>query len=128
MYCSGEGYNMKAEILRSKGAVEAAVLMNDSKCKGLIALSFYDSKPVYFISNACETIQWIKKSRKLYHKDKGEKVNVPFYRLNIVDDYNYGMGNVDKADQLWLQYRIHYCIRITGNGGGQFSYGHMSVH
>ena len=106
-----EKVTRKADILRSKGTVKAAVLENDSKCKGLIALSFYDSKPVYFISKACETIQWIKKSRKLYHKDKGEKVNVPFYRLNIVDDYNYGMGNVDQADQLRLQYRIHYWIR-----------------
>ena len=39
------------------------------------------------------------------------KVNAPFFRLNIVDKYNNGMGNVDQADQLRLQYCIHYWIR-----------------
>ena len=64
------------------------------KSEGLVTVSFYDSKPVYFVSMACENIFWVKKSRKLWHKDKGAKVNAPFYRLNIVDDYNFGMGNV----------------------------------
>ena len=85
-------------MLKNKDTVRAAMLDGDSKCKNLIALSFYDSKPVYFISNACEKIHWIKKKRKLWHKEKGAKVDVPFYRLNIVK-YNYGMGNVDQADQ-----------------------------
>ena len=49
-----------------------------------------------------------KKNRKLWHKEKGMKVNAPFYRLNLVDEYNLGMGNVDQVDQLRLQYRIHY--------------------
>ena len=106
-----EKVTRKDDLLRSKGTVKAAVLENDTKCKGLVALSFYDSKPVYFITKACERIEWIKKSRKLYHKEKGEKVDVPFYRLNIVDEYNFGMGNVDQADQLRLQYRVHYWIR-----------------
>ena len=39
------------------------------------------------------------------------KVNAPFFCLNIVDKYNNGMGNVDQADQLRLQYQIHYWIR-----------------
>ena len=38
-------------------------------------------------------------------------MDVPFFRLNIVDEYNYGMGDVDQADQLRLQYRIHYWLR-----------------
>ena len=37
-----------------------------------------------------------------------KKVNAPFYRLNLIDEYNMGMGNVDQADQLRLQYRFHY--------------------
>jgi len=52
-----------------------------------------------------------KKNRKLLHKEKGKRVNAPFYRLNLVDEYNLGMGNVDQADQLRLQYRIHYWLR-----------------
>ena len=41
----------------------------------------------------------------------GKCVQVPFYRLNIVDQYNNGMGNVDQADQLRLQYRSTYWLR-----------------
>ena len=106
-----EAVTQKDAILRAKGTVKAATLVGDSTCKNLVALSFYDSKPVYFISNACEKIQWVKKKRKLWHKGKGATVEAPFFRLNIVDEYNYGMGNVDQADQLRLQYRIHYWIR-----------------
>ena len=106
-----ETVTQKNEILKSKGTVKVATLVGDSQCPSLITASFYDSKPVYFVSNACEKIQWLKKKRKLYHKDQGRKVDVPFFRLNIVDEYNFGMGNVDQADQLRLQYRIHYWIR-----------------
>ena len=37
-------------------------------------------------------------------------MDVPFYQLNLIDEYNLGMGNVDQADQLRLQYRIHYWL------------------
>ena len=50
------------------------------------------------------------KKRKLWHKDLETKVEVQFFRLNVVNKYNNGMGNVDQADQLRLQYRIHYWI------------------
>ena len=36
----------KEDLLQCKNTVKAAVLENDSKCKDLVALSFYDSKPV----------------------------------------------------------------------------------
>ena len=101
----------KEDIIKHKGTVKVARLVGDKECKNLIAASFYDSKPVYFISNACEKIHWLEKRRKLWHKERGMKVNAPFFRLNIVDEYNNGMGNVDQADQLRLQYRIHYWIR-----------------
>ena len=97
--------------MKHKGTIKVARLVGDKECKNLIAASFYDSKPVYFISNACEKIHWLEKRRKLWHKERGMKVNAPFFRLNIVDEYNNGMGNVDQADQLRLQYRIHYWIR-----------------
>ena len=41
----------------------------------------------------------------------GGGINAPFYRLNLVDEYNLVIGNVDQADQLRLQYRIHYWLR-----------------
>ena len=110
-YIHQDPVNQKDDVLRTKGTVRAAMLVGNAKCKNLVSVSFYDSKSVYFISNACEKIHWLKKNRKLQHKEKGAKVDAPFYRLNIVDEYHYGMCNVDQADQLRLQYRIHYWIR-----------------
>ena len=42
---------------------------------------------------------------------EGRHISVPFYRLNIVDEYNNGMGDMDQADQLCLQYLVHYWLR-----------------
>ena len=42
----------KYKILQEKRKVRVAVLKNDNQCKETIALSFYDSKPVYFITIA----------------------------------------------------------------------------
>ena len=47
----------KEELIQNRGMVKAPVLKVDSKCDGLVELLFYDSKPVYFISNACENIR-----------------------------------------------------------------------
>ena len=101
----------KQYVLSSKGIVKCAILVRDPNCKDLSAMSFYESKPVHFIINACKSVQSIKKARNLWHQENGKNVEVPFYRLSIVDEYNFGMGDVDQADQLRLQYRIHYWIR-----------------
>ena len=47
----------------------------------------------------------------LWHQEKGKNVEVPLYCLSIVNEYNFGMGDVDKSDQLFLQYRIQYWLR-----------------
>ena len=101
----------KQDVLSSIGTVKCAILVIDPNCKDLVAMSFYESNTVYFISNACKSVQWIKKARKLWHHDKGKKVEVLFYLLSIFDEYNFGMGDVYQADQLRLQYRIQYWLR-----------------
>ena len=57
------------------------------------------------LSSACEEIKWIEKKRKVFDPNEKKPVDIPFYRLNIIDFYNYNMGNVDLADQLRNQYR-----------------------
>ena len=42
----------------------------------------------------------------MYDKAKKKMVNVPFLRLNINNEYNFGMGGVDIADQLRGSYRF----------------------
>ena len=48
----------KEELESVRGTVKAAILKNDSRCNGMVMLSYYDSKPVYLLSNACEKIVW----------------------------------------------------------------------
>ena len=91
------------EILRHIGTIKATVLTEDSKCKDLVVVSLYDTKSVYLLSNAWKKIQCTKKERKLWHNEKGKNVDAPFYRLNLIDEYNMGMGNIDQAYQLRLQ-------------------------
>jgi len=58
--------------------VKAAVLVGDSACQGLVSLSFYDSKPVYFVSNACEKIYWKKKVVNYGTRTKARKLKHHF--------------------------------------------------
>ena len=110
IYCPRRSHKEK-ELLRLIGTLKAVVLTGDPKCKDIVLVSLYDAKPVYLLSNACEKIQWTKKEQKLWNNEKGKKVDAPFYRLKLIDEYNMGMGNVDQADQLRLHYRVHYCLR-----------------
>ena len=41
----------KEDLLSKTGTVKCGVLIGDDKCKNLTVMSFYDSKPVCFISN-----------------------------------------------------------------------------
>jgi hypothetical protein len=42
---------------QARGTLKVAHLKGDEKIPGLIALSYYDSKPFYMLSNACEKVQ-----------------------------------------------------------------------
>ena len=91
---------------KARGTVKGARLSGDSMCPDLVAVSVYDTKPVHFMSMTCEEIKWITKVRSIYDKVKNKMVKVPFLCLNINDDYNFGMGGVDIADQLRGYYRF----------------------
>ena len=101
----------KNEILASRGTLKVAELKNESTLKGLVAMSLYDTKPFYFITNCWEKIEWIKKERKVWSKQQKKMVKMAFYRLNIMDTYNYNMNNVDIADQLAGVYRWDHWMR-----------------
>ena len=111
--CSGRGLpkcimqaevTRKEDLQRQRGTLKVAQLVNDPECSGFISLSLYDQKPVYLLSNACNNIEWVQKERIVWHKEKGEKVKVPYYRLNVIDLYNHNMNNVDITDQLRTVY------------------------
>ena len=95
----------KEEIQKNRGTLKVAILKGEERLPGLVALSLYDSKPFYFMTNAWSELKWTKKSRKVWSKQHKKKVDVPFYRLNVLDYHNFNMNNVDIADQLKSQYR-----------------------
>ena len=101
----------KADIEQARGTLKAAELVGDAKCKGLLAISLYDSKPFYMMTMACEKVEWRLKKRKLWDKEQMKMVSKPFYRLNVVDEYNNHMNNVDVADQLRGSYRFDHWMR-----------------
>ena len=43
----------KSDLARVRHTVKVAVLKGDSVCKYMVALSMYDTKPVYMLSMAC---------------------------------------------------------------------------
>ena len=51
------------------------------------------------------------KSKKVYNKDAGVNIMLQFLRPVVTDDYNYGMNNVDQADQLRGTYRFDRWMR-----------------
>ena len=58
----------------------------------------YDTKPVNFLSMCCETVQWVKKTRKTHDRSLNKVVERAFLRLNINDLCNKEMGDVDIVD------------------------------
>ena len=76
-----------------------------------ITLSLYDQKLVYLLSNTCSNLEWVQKERIVWHKEKGNNVKVPYYRLNVIDLYNHNMNNVDIVDQLRTVYRFFVWLR-----------------
>ena len=72
--------------------VKAAVLKGGSVCKDLIAVSLYDTKPVYFLTSATSQLYWMKKERQVYYPKRKKTFQMPFYRLNIVAFYNNNMA------------------------------------
>ena len=56
-------------------------------------------------------VNGLSKQNKIMTKQKKKMKNLKFLRVNLIDDYNIGMGGVDIADQLRLQYRIGRWMR-----------------
>ena len=100
-----------AEKEKVRGTVKGAILSGDPEVPDLVAISVYDTKPVNFLSMCCETVQWVKKTRKIYDHSLNKVRERTFLRLNINDLYNKEMGDVDIADQIRGTYRIDKWMR-----------------
>jgi hypothetical protein len=99
------------EIRAVRGTVKAAVLVGDPKIPDLVSVSFYDQKPVHFLSTICKSIKWIQLERQVYNVDTDKCEKMKFLRLNLNDAYNRDMGHVDISDQLRNSYRFDHWMR-----------------
>ena len=93
-----------------RNTVKCAVQRNKNMTD-VIACSIYDTKPVHFFSTTESCVDWVSKKRKVWYQDDNTMKDMTFLRLNFIDSYNNGMGGVDLADQLRLQYRPERWMR-----------------
>ena len=100
-----------AETRHVQGTVKAAVLEGDGEISGLVAVSYYDQRPVHFLSTICEMIKQVQCTKHVYCVETEQVEEVKFLHLNINDDYDHDMGNVDIADQLRNYYRFDHWMR-----------------
>ena len=91
--------------------VKVAVLVGDEEVPDLVAVSYYDQKPVHFLSTICELIKWIECHKEVYCVETEQVEMMKFLCLNINNSYNHGMGGVDIADQLRNYYRFDHWSR-----------------
>ena len=96
---------------RQRNTVKVAVLDGDSAFKDLVAISSYDSKPMYFLSYIIPEVKWSTVDTKVYSKIFNKRINLEFLRLNFVDKNNQDMNSVDQADQLHTNFNVGKGLR-----------------
>ena len=87
------------------------MLEGDKQIDNLVAISFYDSKPVYFLSTVVPEIKWDVCGKKIFSKRLKEKVTKKFFRPKFVNVYNYDMNSVDQTDHLRKNYALGQNLR-----------------
>ena len=65
--------------------MKAAVLCGTPNHPGLVAVLFYDTKPVHFLLMCCNTIKWVHKKRQVYDPEKEMVRDAQILHLNVND-------------------------------------------
>ena len=92
--------------------IKVAVLEGDAAIDDLVAISYYDSKLIYFLSTVVPDVSWKSCSKRIYSKLENEKLTKTFLCPNFVDLYNYDMNSVDRADHLRINYNMIEGLRF----------------
>ena len=73
-----------AEICAVHGMVKAAVLVGDEEVPDLVTVSYYDQKPVHFLSTICESIKWIECQKEVYCVEIEHVEMMKFFHIYIL--------------------------------------------
>ena len=92
--------------------IKVAVLEGDTAIDDLVAILYYDLKPIYFLSTVIPDVSWKSCSKRIYSKLENKKVTKSFLCPNFVDLYNYDMNSVDRADHLRMNYNMGVGLRF----------------
>ena len=68
-------------ILQVRNTIKVAVLEGDDDINDLVAVSYYDSKPVYFLSTVVDEVKWITVKKKYLVRSWEEKSIFHFFDL-----------------------------------------------
>ena len=101
----------KISHAKEQWTLKVATLKGNLSTSGIVEFSLHDNKPVYFMSNVCEIVKWNKMTRKVWSKEKNRMIEMPFFRLNLIHDYNIGMNTIYLADQKTNTYRWDIFMR-----------------
>ena len=58
-----------------------------------------------------DNIKWTEKKIEVYDRSIGQMTTIKLLRLKVNNDYNYGMGGADIADQIRGSYRFDHWLR-----------------
>ena len=110
--CIGQTlHTRKDDIMRHSGTLKVEKLVGDPTIKYQVEISFYDLKPLYFMTNAWTEIRWIQKHREVWSSSLQQMIKMSYYRLNVIYIYNHNMNNVDISDQLRVVYWWYHWMR-----------------
>ena len=96
---------------KSRWTFKFTTLKGDPSIPVIVALSLYDGKPFYVMSNACDVVKRNKMTRKMWSKESNRMVEIPFFRLNLIHYYNIGMNAIYLADQVRNTYHCDLFMR-----------------
>ena len=100
----------ESAALTEKGTVKVVVLKGDPTCTDLVAILYYDSKPIYFLSTVLQNVKWNMLTKRVFNKGLHKMCNMLFLRPNFADDYNNDMDHVDITDHLGKTYQMGRCL------------------
>jgi len=88
----------EALALAAKNMANIAVLKGEPGIDDLVAISYYDSKLVYFFSTVIKHVSWTVMEKMVFNRSTQVKYSMKFLRPNFADKYNQDKDHIDIVD------------------------------